>query len=301
MQATAALAVPLAKEIQAYLNFCRLEKALAVHSISAYRIDLTSFFETCRSSLASLTSQDLKVHLDQLYERGLGPRSVARHLTTLRGFFRFLVSEGRLSLDPTAGLALPRHGKSLPKYLNLNEIDAVTRIPDAGTPVGLRDRAMVELIYAAGLRVSEICGLPLGAVDLAAGILRVTGKGNKQRLVPFGDSARNALTLYLEQGRGALLKGRVSQYVLLTARGSRLARQSFWKQLRKHGRGAGIRRPLTPHVLRHSFATHLVEGGADLRSVQAMLGHADISTTQIYTHVAQRRLREVVERHHPRA
>ena len=191
--------------------------------------------------------------------------------------------------------------QSLPKYLNQNELEVLIQAPGADKPAGLRDRAMLELLYATGLRVSELCGLELSALDREAGLLRVTGKGNKQRIVPYGDAAGEAVDLYLRQGRGVLLKGRASSYLFVTSRGSRMTRQGFWKLLNSYGLKAGIRRTLTPHVIRHSFATHLVEGGADLRSVQIMLGHADISTTQIYTHVAQRRLRETVEQHHPRA
>jgi integrase/recombinase XerD len=236
-----------------------------------------------------------------LYGAGLSARSIARHITTLRNFYSFLTREGEIERDPTEFLALPRQSATLPKYLNREEIERILTAPPPEKAAGLRDRAMLQLLYATGLRVTELCRLELSAVERNSGVLRVVGKGNKQRLVPFGEHAREAIDQYLSTSRSALLKGRASRYLFVTSRAGAMTRQGFWKLLRTHGRRAGIFRDLTPHVLRHSFATHLVEGGADLRSVQIMLGHADISTTQIYTHVARRRLREVVDQHHPRA
>jgi integrase/recombinase XerD len=231
----------------------------------------------------------------------MSPRSIARHVATLRNFYGFMTREGAISRDPTEFLATPRQWTALPKYLNRQEVELLIASPPETKPTGLRDRAMLELLYATGLRVSELCGLELTAVERQLGVLRVTGKGNKQRMVPFGQSAGEALDRYLLEARGKLLKGRSSGYVFVTARGSAMTRQCFWMLLKGYGRQLGIARRLTPHVVRHSFATHLVEGGADLRSVQIMLGHVDISTTQVYTHVARRRLREVVDQHHPRA
>ena len=217
-------------------------------------------------------------------------------------FFRFLMEDGKVQSDPTEFLTSPKQWSTLPKYMNKGEMDTLVTAPATDTPEGLRDRAMLELLYATGLRVTELCKLELSAVQREAGVLRVTGKGNKQRLVPFGEAAGEAMDHYLREGRGALLKGRASKFLFVTSlRGQAMTRQGFWKLLRRHGRKAGVTRTLTPHVIRHTFATHLVEGGADLRSVQIMLGHADISTTQVYTHVAQRRLRETVDQHHPRA
>jgi integrase/recombinase XerD len=239
--------------------------------------------------------------VDSLYGAGLSARSVARHITTLRNFYGFLVRERQIDRDPTEFLALPRQWTTLPKYLNREEVDGLLAAPPENKPTGLRDRAMLELLYASGLRVTELCRLELAAVERDMGVLRVTGKGNKQRMVPFGQSARVALDRYLGDGRPRLLKGRASRFLFVTALGSAMTRQGFWKLLRGYGRRVGIFRTLTPHVVRHSFATHLVEGGADLRSVQIMLGHADISTTQVYTHVARSRLREIVDQHHPRA
>ena len=231
----------------------------------------------------------------------MGARSVARHLTTLRNFYAFLLREGRIAVDPTEHLRSPRQWQTIPKFLNLEDIERLIQAPDVARPNGLRDRSMLELLYATGLRVSELCRLGVGDLNLEMGVLRTTGKGNKQRLVPVGMAAVRAVRDYLENGRGELLKGKASRYLFVTARGGCLTRQAFWKLLAGYGRKVGIFHGLTPHVLRHSFATHLLEGGADLRSVQVMLGHADISTTQIYTHVLRSRLRSTVQKHHPRA
>jgi integrase/recombinase XerD len=239
--------------------------------------------------------------VEQLLRSGLSGRSIARRLATLRNFYGFLLREGLIDTDPAERLRAPRQWRTIPKFLNLEEIDKLIQAPDASRPTGVRDRAMVQLLYASGLRVSELCRLGMGDIELDLGVLRVNGKGNKQRLVPAGKSAVKAVEEYLANARGKLLKGRASRYLFVTARGGAMTRQSFWKLLRVQARKAGIFRDLTPHVLRHSFATHLLEGGADLRSVQVMLGHADISTTQIYTHVMRSRLRDAVEKHHPRA
>ena len=245
--------------------------------------------------------EELRRYLDSLYESGLSSRSVARHVATLRNFCGFLVSEQLLARDPSEHLRTPKQWQAIPKFLNLEQIEKLIAAPDVSRPTGLRDRAMLELLYASGLRVSELCRLAAGDLNLEMGVLRTTGKGNKQRLVPVGKEAIEAVRAYLESARSALLKRRASRYLFVTARGGCLTRQAFWKLLGGYGRKAGIFHGLTPHVLRHSFATHLLEGGADLRSVQVMLGHADISTTQIYTHVMRSRLQRVVEQHHPRA
>ena len=291
----------LASQMTAFLNFCRLEKGLSANSVDAYAADLSRFHAFLGNRADIPEVADLRLYLDHLYEVGLSTRSVARHLSTLRNFFGFLLREGLTTTDPTQHLGAPKHWQKIPRQLNINDIDAIIQAPDTSRPTGLRDRAMVELLYAAGLRVSELCRVGIGDLNLDMGVIRVTGKGNKQRLVPVGEDALRAARVYLETGRPALLKGRSSRYLFVTARGSCLTRQAFWKLLGGYGRAAGIFQGLTPHVLRHSFATHLLEGGADLRSVQTMLGHADISTTQIYTHVLRSRLRDTVARHHPRA
>ena len=287
--------------ITGYLDFCRIEKGLASCSLDAYSSDLSKFSAFWPKHAGFPDADDLRRYLDHLYDCGLGARSVARHLTTLRNFYAFLLREGRIAVDPTEHLRSPRQWQTIPKFLNLEDIERLIQAPDVSRPNGLRDRSMLELLYATGLRVSELCRLGVGDLNLEMGVLRTTGKGNKQRLVPVGMAAVRAVRDYLENGRGELLKGKASRYLFVTARGGCLTRQAFWKLLAGYGRKVGIFHGLTPHVLRHSFATHLLEGGADLRSVQVMLGHADISTTQIYTHVLRSRLRSTVQKHHPRA
>ena len=291
----------LGPRVQAFLQYCRLEKGLSDNSLSAYSADLQRFNQFLGDAADTPGSDDLRRYLDHLYASGLSSRSVARHLATLRNFFGFLMREGVLTTDPSEHLRAPKQWQTIPKFLNLQQIEQLIEAPDASKPVGLRDRAMLQLLYATGLRVSELCRVCLSDLNLELGVLRTTGKGNKQRLVPVGKEAIRAVGDYLESGRGVLLKRRASRYLFVTGRGGCLTRQAFWKLLAGYGRKTGIFHGLTPHVLRHSFATHLLEGGADLRSVQVMLGHADISTTQIYTHVMRSRLRQVVEQHHPRA
>lgn len=293
---------PMRNETAAFLNFCRLEKGLAANSLAAYTQDLRRFRDFTRPAPATLPDADaIRRYLDDLYTSGLRSRSIARHLATLRNFYRFLLTEGVIDNDPTEHLNSPRQWQTIPKFLNLEQVEQLLLAPSGDGPVAVRDRAMLQLLYATGLRVSELCGAALRDLDLELGILRVTGKGNKQRLVPVGQAAIVAVREYLAGGRPRFLKGRGSPYLFVTARGGCLTRQAFWKLLGNYGRKAGIFHGLTPHVLRHSFATHLLERGADLRSVQTMLGHADISTTQIYTHVMRSRLRQTVDEHHPRA
>jgi len=293
-------AAGLRAQCRAFLTFCRVEKRLAANTISAYAADLERF-TAWTGDAGEVDSERLRAYVDSLYAAGLAGRSIARHITTLRNFFAFLVQEGSLETDPTAILALPRQWQTIPKFLNREEIERLIAAPAADTAQGLRDRAMIELLYATGLRVSELCRIHTTDIEPGLGVVRVTGKGNKQRIVPVGGAALQAVDLYLREGRGILSKGRTSPYLFVTRRGGCLNRKSFWKLLGAYGRKAGIARELTPHVLRHSFATHLLEGGADLRSVQTMLGHADISTTQIYTHVMRSRLRSTIDQHHPRA
>ena len=298
---TAHLPAHLPGQMQAFLNFCRLEKGLSANSLEAYTLDLAKWSAFLGESAELPGAEGLRLYLDHLLESGLGTRSIARHLTTLRGFYGFLLREGQISTDPTEFLGAPKQWQNIPKFLNLEDIEKIIQATDTLRPTGLRDRAMVELLYATGLRVSELCRLGLADCNLDMGIVRTTGKGNKQRLVPAGKAAMQAVAAYLESGRPLLLKGRASRYLFVTSRGGCLTRQCFWNLLAGYGRKAGIFHGVTPHVLRHSFATHLLEGGADLRSVQVMLGHSDISTTQIYTHVMRSRLRQTVEEHHPRA
>ena len=293
-------AVSVSNHIASFLNFCCVEKGLAQNSLIAYSLDLRDYALWHRDNpgdgAASLAS-----YLDSLGKLGLSSRSIARKLATLRNFYRFLAAEGLISADPTEHLTTPKQWQTIPKFLNRKQIEDLLLAPDDSKPTGIRDRAMLELLYATGLRVSELCALRVGDLDIESGVLRAAGKGNKQRMVPAGKSSIKAVTRYLEGARRQLLGARTAPYLFITARGSRLTRQAFWKLLAVHGRKAGIFHELTPHVIRHSFATHMLEGGADLRSVQTMLGHADISTTQIYTHVVRTRLRKTFDEHHPRA
>jgi len=286
---------------EAFLNYCRIEKGLSANSLSAYSTDLGKFIAFAKDLPGIAGTDELRLYIDHLYKTGLESRSIARHLTTLRCFYGYLLREEVIATDPTEHLKSPRQWQTIPKFLNLEEIERVIAAAEMDKPTGIRDRAMMQLLYATGLRVSELCHLGLKDLELSSGVLRTMGKGNKQRLVPVGRQAIEAVEEYLRTGRPALLKNRASKYLFVTARGGCMTRQSFWALLAKYGKKAGIFRELTPHVLRHSFATHLLEGGADLRSVQTMLGHADISTTQIYTHVMRSRLRQVFDRHHPRA
>jgi len=292
---------PLRNQMTAFLNFCRLEKGLAKNSLEAYAADLSKFTAFIGPAGALPGTGEIRRYLDHLTQSGLGGRSVSRHLTTLRSFYGFLLREGQIETDPTEHLRSPKQWQTIPKFLNLEEINKLIQAPDVTRATGLRDRAMLELLYASGLRVSELCRVGVSDLNLEMGVLRTTGKGNKQRLVPVGKPAIRAVEEYIRSGRASLLKGPASRYLFITARGGCLTRQAFWKLLAAYGRKVGLFHGLTPHVLRHSFATHLLEGGADLRSVQVMLGHADISTTQIYTHVMRSRLRDTVEKHHPRA
>jgi integrase/recombinase XerD len=300
----AAPARGLPAQISAFLSFCRVEKGLAANSLDAYRRDLQRLAQWTTEHDVRIDAagrEDLRAYLDSLYAAGLTGRSVARHITTLRNLYKYLLEQATIIHDPTEFLAAPKLGSALPKYLNHEQVDALLGASDQDKPTQVRDRAMLQLLYASGLRVTELCTAQLSDVELNLGVIRVMGKGNKQRLVPVGGAAISAIEAYLAEARPILLAGRASRYLFVTSRGGRLTRQAFWKLLGERGKRAGIFRGLTPHVLRHSFATHLIEGGADLRSVQTMLGHADISTTQIYTHVARTRLRKTVDEHHPRA
>ena len=290
--------------IEAFLNFARVEKGLAANSIEGYRRDLVGFsahLARLRMRVEKVQKEDVRRFLETLYTRGLSARSVARHLVAVRNYFRFLAQEGRIPSDPTSEIQSPEIGRSLPKYLTAAEIEALLQAPDTSTPAGARDKAMLELLYATGLRVSELVGLRAEDFDFNLGILRCRGKGNKERLVPVGKSALRAVEMYAREARRKLLREKSVPSFFLNHLGTALTRVGFWKILRGYGRAAEIQTPLTPHLVRHSFATHLLERGADLRSIQLMLGHSDISTTQIYTHVMKERLKQVYHEHHPRA
>jgi integrase/recombinase XerD len=289
--------------IERFVEHLALEAGYSPATVAAYRGDLARFagWRGADTPLAALQPGDVASHALWLASSaGLAPRSQARVLSALRSFLRFLADERLSDLASTARVARPRAGRPLPKVISGAEVERLLAAPQGERPAALRDRAMLEVLYGAGLRVSELCGLEVADVNLEAGWVRTTGKGRKTRLVPLGTPALDALRRWLASGRAALLGARRSSHLFLGRRARPLTRQGFWKLLRRYARAAGITRPVSPHVLRHSFATHLLDGGADLRSVQAMLGHADLGTTQIYTHVARARLRDVIVRHHPR-
>lgn len=291
-------------QLSRFLNYIRVEKGLSANTISSYRRDLAKFVaytESRKMPLQAVRSTHIRDFMSQLHKQNLKPRSLARHVASLRNFFRFLHKERQIESDVTANLDSPQIGRSLPKCLALEEVDALIEQPDPSTPAGLRDKAMLELLYATGMRVSELVNLRWEDFDRNLGILRCVGKGSKERLIPVGRSALSAVEAYVLEGRSKLLKRGSSPFLFLNHRGGKLSRVGFWKILLRYGRAAGIVSPLTPHVVRHSFATHLLERGADLRSIQLMLGHSDISTTQIYTHVMKGRLKQVYQAHHPRA
>lgn len=290
--------------IDGFFEHLVVERGLAQNSLEAYRRDLDryiGYLKSRRKQATALDRAEVPRYLLALREAGLGPRSVARHLSAIRQFHRFLVREGHASEDPTSHLESPRPWHRLPTVLSSDEVDRLLACSERTTPQGLRDRAMLELLYASGLRVSELVGLRLADLDLAVGVVRVLGKGHKERLVPLGDAAAQSLRAYLGDGRPRLEKRRPSPHLFLGRHGRGLTRQMFWQLLRRSVRAAGITKPVTPHTLRHSFATHLLERGADLRSVQLMLGHADIGTTQIYTHLTRAHLKAIYDKHHPRA
>lgn len=293
---------PFEQRMRSYLHFCRTEKGLAQNTLDSYHRDLrqlAAFLKTF--PLESVTLDTLRAYLDHLRAAGLSNRSISRQVTAFRGFFGFLIEEGYICTNPTELLVAPKIGSSLPKYLDYSTVDQLLESPREASPTGLRDRAMLELLYATGLRVSELVKLRVSDLDEFSGTVRAIGKGNKQRLIPVGKEALNCIERYRAELRPTLLKGRPSPYLFVTVRATPMTRQGFWKLLRVRGKSVGIFSALSPHVLRHTFATHLLERGADLRSVQTMLGHADIGTTQIYTHVMRSRLRQTVDQHHPRA
>jgi integrase/recombinase XerD len=291
--------------IRSFLSYLRVEKALSQNTIDAYRRDLEKFSEFATERGLAKAPQvkraDVVDFLASLYLRKLDARSVARHLVSLRQFFRFLLSEELIPEDPVVTVESPKFRKSLPQFLSVEEVDRLLAQPDVSSALGLRDKAMIELLYSAGLRVSELCNLAVDDLHVDAGSLRCIGKGNKERLVPVGKRALAVLQLYIKKARPEILGEHTSKYLFIIRKGNKLDRIAFWKNLALYGRKAGLRKALTPHMLRHSFATHLLDRGADLRSVQMMLGHSDISTTQIYTHVVEERLKQVYKAHHPRA
>ncbi|MEW6167344.1 MAG: site-specific tyrosine recombinase XerD [Pseudomonadota bacterium] len=286
--------------IERFLDRLWLERGLSANTQASYRSDLRLFARWLAPrgvALAQAGEMEIKGYF---VARRLGARSQARLLSALRQFYRQLHAERQRDDDPTARLDSPRLGLRLPRTLTERDVEQLLQAPEVGQPLGLRDRAMLELMYASGLRVSELVGLPRGAVDLRVGVVQVVGKGGKERLVPMGEEAMDWLRRYVTEARPQLAGARAADGLFLTARGQTMTRHNFWRLIKQYALRAGVRAPLSPHTLRHAFATHLLEHGADLRAVQSLLGHADLSTTQIYTHVARARLRELHARHHPR-
>lgn len=287
-----------------YVTYLRAERNLAPRSVEAYATDVRTYLEgMARRGVAieAATRDDVLEHLAALAKAGLAPRSRARHLAALRGFHRFLEDEKLCPSNPCEDLDTPKSARKLPVFLTLPEVEALLAAADERTVAGSRDRAMIQLLYATGLRVSELVKLKVQDVNLREGFVLTMGKGRKERIVPLGRLAKEKIEAYLGHARPALLKGATAPALFVTPRRAGFTRMGFWKLLRRYALKAGISKPLSPHKLRHSFATHLLERGADLRAVQAMLGHADLSTTQIYTHVNSARLRSVYDAHHPRS
>lgn len=292
-------------QLDLFMNHLKVERNLSRNTLDAYAGDLGKLVDFAgqkgRKGFSDVTPMDLVGFLKKLHRQGLSVRSQARLLSALRTCYRFLVSEGICKGDPTHEIEMPKMTRKLPEFLSIEEVDDLLSQPPVDIPRGLRDRAMLETLYATGLRVSELVQLRLENIDRRLGCVRALGKRRKERLVPLGDQALDAIGRYLEEAREKLLSGRRSAFLFVTSRGRGMTRQAFWKNLKRYAAAAGISKNISPHKLRHSFATHLLERGADLRSVQAMLGHADIATTEIYTHVNATRLRKVYDRFHPRA
>jgi integrase/recombinase XerD len=288
-----------------YLTYLRIEKGLAINTIKAYQRDVSHFISFLESGkqkqLVRVTRDELINYIASLYQT-LSPRSIQRRIVTLRSLYRFLMLDGYTSHDPTETLESPKAWQKLPLYLTTEEVESLLDQPDLSQPQGQRDRAMLELMYATGLRVTELIQLKVSDLDFDGGYLRTVGKGDKERIVPIGDEAKIHIKNYLDSSYRVFKKKKPNTpFLFLTRRGGAMSRQNFWMLVEKYGRSIGLAGKLSPHVLRHSFATHLLENGADLRVVQAMLGHSDISTTQIYTHVARERLKKVYDQFHPRA
>jgi integrase/recombinase XerD len=290
--------------VDQYITYLQVEKGLAQKTIEAYSQDLTRFLAHLDAHaihhISGVDTATILRHLIALRKNGLGARSRARHLVVLRGLFRYLTQEKIITEDPVRLVDLPKSTLKLPDVLTRDEVNRLLQAPDVAKPRGLRDAAMLELLYAAGLRVSELVNLKMQDVNTEAGFVRVFGKGSKERVVPFGQFARERLDDFIENARPTLLKNSASTYLFVAHAGKPMTRQGFWKLLKRHALTALIQKKITPHSLRHSFASHLLEGGADLRAVQVMLGHVDISTTQIYTHVAREHLVRIHRKYHPR-
>lgn len=290
--------------IDEYLNFLAIEKGLSLNTLEAYSRDLNRYSEFMESKgiidVKNITSDDIILYLGTLRKSGLTPNSVNRALAALRGFHKYLIRETIIAENPIANIELAKVWMRLPDTLSKDEINHLLEQPDLKTPLGIRDKAMLELLYATGIRVSELITLTINSINWQVGYLIVVGKGSKERIVPIGKSAIDYLTRYLQEGRKKLMKGKRSHALFVNRSGHELTRQGFWKIVKKYATKSGLLKKIHPHTFRHSFATHLLEGGADLRSVQVMLGHSDIATTQIYTHISRERLKNIHRKYHPR-
>ncbi|WP_091355288.1 site-specific tyrosine recombinase XerD [Amphritea atlantica] len=292
-----------AELIEHYLDALWLEKGLSKNTLSSYRRDLSIYacwLNSRQLFLLESSRTDLQSYLNWRVRQRMKASSTSRLLSCLRGFFRYQLREGVLSVDPTLQVESPKRGRPLPKSLTEAEVEALLQAPDLGDALGFRDRAMLEMLYSSGLRVSELVGLQLSQINLRQGVIRVVGKGDKERLVPLGDEAADWLLRYLKEARPALISDSGNEVVFPSRRGQQMTRQTFWHRIKRHGLTAGVAQLPSPHVLRHAFATHLLNHGADLRVVQLLLGHSDLSTTQIYTHIARHRLQSLHQQHHPR-
>jgi len=287
--------------IDLFIDALWLESGLSKNTLSAYRSDLNSLSKFIDGkALLSVEQSDIQKFLALLLAQGMKSTSSARVLSTLRRFYRYQIRQNQISVDPCAHVRSPKLGRSLPKTMTEQQVDDLLAAPDVETALGSRDRAMLETLYATGLRVSELVKILLLEINLDVGVVRIIGKGNKERLVPLGEQAVDSIQRYLSIARPMLLKDKTCDAMFVTARGAAMSRQAFWYLIKKHALTAGIEQVLSPHTLRHAFATHLINHGADLRSVQMLLGHADLSTTQIYTHIARERLQSIHSKHHPR-
>ena len=289
--------------VDRFLDAIWMERGLSENTLGAYRADLLALHQRLSDKSVDMpvaSRADIMDYIAWRVEGGAKPRSTARQLSSFRRFFRYLLREGVISDDPTANIAMPKIGRALPQSLTEEEVDALLAAPNVAEPLGHRDRAMLEVLYATGVRVSELINLRMSQINLNQGVLRIVGKGDRERLIPLGDEAQDWLREFIAGPRGEILLERQTDYLFPTRRGDRMTRQAFWHIIKRYAKKAGVHKKLSPHTVRHAFATHLLNNGADLRVVQLLLGHSDVSTTQIYTYVARERMKEIHNRHHPR-
>jgi integrase/recombinase XerD len=289
--------------IDRFLDAIWMERSLSENTLGAYRADLVALNQRLESKSVELVKaqrSDIMDYIAWRVEGGAKPRSTARQLSSFRRFFRYLLREGVISEDPTVNIAMPKIGRSLPQSLTEQDVESLLAAPKVSEPLGHRDRTMLEVLYATGVRVSELINLKLSQINLNQGVLRIVGKGDRERLIPLGDEAQDWIREFIDGARGEILLERQTEYLFPTRRGDRMTRQAFWHIIKRYAKKASISKKLSPHTVRHAFATHLLNNGADLRVVQLLLGHSDVSTTQIYTHVARERMKELHGRHHPR-